>query len=105
MAKEELSVTISPDLEAQILRYHHVEKWLVGTTPPRWSERPEASKNLWRLTNRPVHYQGGFGVPHRRITNEIGGGTAVQWRRAADDRVSGAGQTCGERMILVSGGE
>jgi transposase len=27
MAKEELSVTIPPDLEAQILRYYHVEKW------------------------------------------------------------------------------
>jgi len=24
-------MTIPPDLEAQILRYHHVEKWRVGT--------------------------------------------------------------------------
>ena len=24
-------MTISPDLEAQILRYYHVEKWRVGT--------------------------------------------------------------------------
>jgi len=24
-------MTISPDLEAQILRYHHVEKWRIGT--------------------------------------------------------------------------
>jgi transposase len=28
---EEKSMTIPPDLEAQILRYHHVEKWRVGT--------------------------------------------------------------------------
>ena len=27
------AVTISPDLEAQILRYYHVEKWRVGTSP------------------------------------------------------------------------
>jgi hypothetical protein len=29
--EEDLTVTISPELEAQILRYHHVEKWPVGT--------------------------------------------------------------------------
>jgi transposase len=29
--KEDLTVTISPELEAQILRYHHVEKWRIGT--------------------------------------------------------------------------
>src|SRR6516165_9194099 len=28
---EENSMTIPPDLEAQILRYYHVEKWRVGT--------------------------------------------------------------------------
>jgi transposase len=28
---EDLTVTIPPELEAQILRYHHVEKWPVGT--------------------------------------------------------------------------
>src|ERR1700692_2598131 len=28
---EENTKTIPPDLEAQILRYYHVEKWLVGT--------------------------------------------------------------------------
>jgi DNA-directed RNA polymerase specialized sigma24 family protein len=28
---EDLAVTIPPELEAQILRYHHVEKWPVGT--------------------------------------------------------------------------
>jgi transposase len=29
--EEDLTVTISAELEAQILRYHHVEKWRVGT--------------------------------------------------------------------------
>jgi hypothetical protein len=29
--EEDLIVTISPELEAQILRYYHVEKWRVGT--------------------------------------------------------------------------
>jgi hypothetical protein len=29
--EEDLAVTISPELEAQILRYYHVEKWRVGT--------------------------------------------------------------------------
>jgi transposase len=29
--EEDLTVTISPELEAQILRYYHVEKWRVGT--------------------------------------------------------------------------
>jgi len=24
-------VTIAPELEAHILRYHHVEKWRIGT--------------------------------------------------------------------------
>src|ERR1700675_3918674 len=28
---EENTMTIPPDLEAQILRYYHVEKWRVGT--------------------------------------------------------------------------
>ena len=28
---EDLAVTIPPELEVQILRYHHVEKWPVGT--------------------------------------------------------------------------
>jgi hypothetical protein len=28
---EEDTMTIPPDLEAQILRYYHVEKWRVGT--------------------------------------------------------------------------
>ena len=31
LLEEDLTVTISPELEAQILRYHHVEKWRVGT--------------------------------------------------------------------------
>jgi transposase len=31
MTAEEPSVTIPPDLEAQILRYYHVEKWRTGT--------------------------------------------------------------------------
>jgi len=31
MTGEDLLVTIPPDLEAQILRYYHVEKWLIGT--------------------------------------------------------------------------
>jgi transposase len=30
-SEEELTVTIGPELEAQILRYYHVEKWRVGT--------------------------------------------------------------------------
>jgi transposase len=30
-SEEDLPVTISPELEARILRYHHVEKWPVGT--------------------------------------------------------------------------
>lgn len=29
--EEDLTVTISPELETQILRYHHVEKWPIGT--------------------------------------------------------------------------
>jgi transposase len=29
--EEDLIVTVSPELEAQILRYYHVEKWRVGT--------------------------------------------------------------------------
>ncbi len=29
--REEQAVTIPPDAEAQILRYHHVEKWRIGT--------------------------------------------------------------------------
>ncbi len=28
---EDSALTISPDIEAKILRYYHVEKWLVGT--------------------------------------------------------------------------
>src|SRR6202163_1382713 len=28
---EENTMTIPPDLEAQILRYYHVEKWRIGT--------------------------------------------------------------------------
>jgi transposase len=31
LPEEDLSMTISPELEAQILRYYHVEKWRVGT--------------------------------------------------------------------------
>jgi transposase len=31
LIEEELTMTIAPDLEAQILRYYHVEKWRVGT--------------------------------------------------------------------------
>ena len=30
-AREDLTVTIPAELEAQILRYHHVEKWPIGT--------------------------------------------------------------------------
>src|SRR5215469_10467301 len=30
-SKRKRSVTISPDLEAQILRYYHVERWRPGT--------------------------------------------------------------------------
>jgi len=29
--REDLSVTIPPELEAQILRYYHAEKWTTGT--------------------------------------------------------------------------
>jgi hypothetical protein len=29
--EEDPIVTIPPDLEAQILRYYHVEKWRIGT--------------------------------------------------------------------------
>jgi len=29
--EEDLAVAIPPELEAQILRYYHVEKWRVGT--------------------------------------------------------------------------
>src|SRR5208282_5320824 len=29
--EEELSMTVSPELEAQILRYYHAEKWRIGT--------------------------------------------------------------------------
>ena len=29
--EEEPSVTIAPEIEAQILRYYHVEKWRIGT--------------------------------------------------------------------------
>jgi transposase len=31
LPQEDLSMTISPEIEAQILRYYHVEKWTVGT--------------------------------------------------------------------------
>jgi len=31
LPEEELSMTIPPELEAQILRYYHVEKWTMGT--------------------------------------------------------------------------
>ena len=30
MIEKELTVAIPPDLEAQILRYYHVEKWRAG---------------------------------------------------------------------------
>jgi hypothetical protein len=33
---EESTMTIPPELEAQILRYHHVEKWRVGTIAFEW---------------------------------------------------------------------
>jgi transposase len=61
--KEELSMALPPEIEAQILRYHHVEKWRVGTIArqlnvhhgavarvlakagmPRAAYRPRASK-------------------------------------------------------------
>ena len=31
LTKEEPNMTILPELEAQILRYYHVEKWRTGT--------------------------------------------------------------------------
>ena len=29
--EEDLAVTIPPDIEAQILRYYHAERWRIGT--------------------------------------------------------------------------
>jgi predicted DNA-binding protein (UPF0251 family) len=29
--EEDIAVTIPPDIEAQILRYYHAERWRVGT--------------------------------------------------------------------------
>ena len=38
---EELDMTIAPDVEAQILRYHHVEKWRVGTIAHQLGLHPD----------------------------------------------------------------
>src|SRR5271157_4324703 len=39
--EEDPSVTIPPDLEAQILRYYHVEKWRIGTIARQLRVHPE----------------------------------------------------------------
>jgi transposase len=42
LAKRTRSVTISPELEAQILRYYHVERWRIGTIARQLRVHPDA---------------------------------------------------------------
>ena len=39
--EEDPIVTIPPELEAQILRYYHVEKWHIGTIARQLQVHPE----------------------------------------------------------------
>jgi transposase len=58
--EEDFAVTIPPDLEAQILRYYHVEKWRIGTIAKQL--------RIHRDTVARVLAQAGLprlGTPHR----------------------------------------
>ena len=53
-------MTIPPDLEAQILRYYHVEKWRVGTIARQL--HPAASA-AGRSLSRPTKQRDASGFP------------------------------------------
>jgi hypothetical protein len=46
LTEEELNMTILPELEAQILRYYHVEKWRTGTIAAQLGVRLELAGAL-----------------------------------------------------------
>jgi transposase len=58
---EENTLTIPPDLEAQILRYHHVEKWRVGTIARQLRVHHETVVRVLSQAGLPKH-----GSPARR---------------------------------------
>jgi hypothetical protein len=57
--EEEATMTISPDLEAQVLRYYHAERWRIGTIAHQLGlhhgtvERVLAQAGLPRLKSTP----------------------------------------------------
>ena len=48
-------MTIPPDLEAQILRYHHVEKWRVGTIARQLRVHHETVVRVLSQAGLPKH--------------------------------------------------
>jgi hypothetical protein len=71
---------------------------------PQLHFRPDTSKGSVRggsapPNSLPVHHHGGGA--HGCITDGIGGGTPARLRGAANDRETDAGQSDGERMILL----
>ena len=54
MTEEDLTaVTIDPDLEAQILRYYHVEKWRVGTIARQLRLHPDTVSRVLAQAGLP----------------------------------------------------
>ena len=69
-------MTIPPDLEAQILRYHHVEKWRVGTIARQLRVHHETVVRVLSQAGLPKH-----GSPARRSqVSRICRSSARRWR-------------------------
>jgi len=56
-------MTIPPDLEAQILRYYHAEKWRIGTISKQLHVHPETVARVLGQARLPR-----IGPPRRRLT-------------------------------------
>jgi hypothetical protein len=52
--EEDPIMTIPPELEAQILRYYHVEKWRIGTVARQLRVHPETVARVLAKNDRPV---------------------------------------------------
>ena len=60
--EEDPTVTIPPELEAQILRYYHVEKWRVGTIARQLRVHPETVARVLAQAGLPR-----IGAPRRPL--------------------------------------